>query len=171
MFTQDFDCVPVHFVISCNRNLTFVTRKAFKSSTTRTIHWSINSPGNLFVGFPLFALGIMADQYHWQVLGMGSKVFDEMLEQGYSVEDAHRAAQTTVNSIFGTSEPSASGATGSGEPAPGAVGPKLPSPNEMLANRAAKAPGWSTGSQPPPLPQAPPSWWGVLGRQILHQHQ
>ena len=83
------------------------------------------------------------------------------MEQGYSVEDAHRAAQTTVNSIFGTTEPSVSGATGSSDPAPGAVGPKLPPPEQMLANRAAKAPGWSTGSHPPPLPQAPPSWWGT----------
>ena len=115
----------------------------------------------IFVVFlPLFALGAMANSGRWQVQNLGAKVFEEMIEQGYSVEDAHQGAQTAVTSVFGEgTDPSASGATGSNEPAPGATGPKLPPPSQMAANMAAKATGASPGSMPPPLPQAPPANW------------
>ena len=95
---------------------------------------------NILVVFPpLFALGAMANSGHWQVQNLGAKVFEEMIEQLYSVEDARLGAQTTVTAVFGGgTDPSVSGSTGSNEPAPGTPGPKLPPPIQMAANLAAK---------------------------------
>ena len=42
-------------------------------------------PFVVFLSF--FALGAMASSGHWQVLNLGAKVFEEMMEQGYLVED------------------------------------------------------------------------------------
>jgi hypothetical protein len=147
--------LPVH----ATGHFICVIRSAFKA---QLLGPSIGPPIHQepFVVFLLFALGIMANSGHWQVLNLGAKVLEEMIEQGYSVEDAHRGAQTTVTAVFGGgTEPSATGATGSNEPAPGATGPKLPPPSQMAANLAAKASGASSGSMPPPLPQAPPANW------------
>ena len=103
----------------------------------------------------------MANSYQAELLG--ASVFEQLVTQGQSAEDAHRAAQAAVTAAFGSSAPgpSSTGAVGSNDPAPG---PKLPPPGQMYANLAAKSkgPNWSNwGSQPPPLPQAPPASWGI----------
>ena len=84
---------------------------------------------------------------------LGAAVFERLVQLGATTEDAHRSAQQAVTGAFGGgSGVSASGATGSVDPAPG---PKLPPPSQMMANLA----DMNQGSQPPPVPQASPSWW------------
>ena len=114
---------------------------------------------------------------------LGAVIFEQLKNQGMTDDDAHRAAQAAVTEAFGPQGPvntwqsmSASGATGSAQPAPGSTGPKLPPPSQMAANWSAQAvPGSLWGRQPPPLPQSPPTWmtadwWPSTGQNWDHSN-
>jgi hypothetical protein len=70
----------------------------------------------------ILALGTMASPAtSYQAELLGASVFEQLVTQGQSAEDAHRAAQAAVTAAFGGTGPgpSVTGAVGSNDPAPG----------------------------------------------------
>ena len=115
--------------------------------------WSTNNFRTTFsLVLTLFALGIMAYSSTSAAEQLGAFIYQDSIDAGRSVEDAHRAARQAMLTAFPNQAlpywmQSASGATGSDQPIPVPAG-------HSTWNPATGPPNWTAYTSP----QSPPKW-------------